>query len=139
MSTPEVFIDGLLNVTLVKGLVRLDFFSMSATETQKDGQPVPELRQRLIVNPQSLLEVYQSLQVAIMALNEKGVVNMRPLGNDPAPPTLAPQPQALPTGSAHAAALQADGGGTTEPRGPAGEVLPRPLPRSRNFPSTLGN
>lgn len=128
MSNPEVFVDGLLNVTLVKGLVRLDFFTLSATETQKDGQPAPELRQRLIMNPQSLVEVFQSLQVAIMALNEKGVVNVRPIVNDPAPPPLMVAPPALP------------GAGPTAPGDPAAAPIDTPPPpRSRNFPTTMGN
>lgn len=131
MSNPELFIDGLLNVTLVKGLVRVDFFSLSATETLKDGQPAPQFRQRLVMQPQALLEIVQSMQVAINALNEKGLLNLKPRPNDPqiAPLSvgMAPLPEALAT------ALPA-----TDP--PAADAdAPPPRPRSRNFPSTMGS
>lgn len=126
MSPPDIFVDGLLNVTLMKGLVRLDFYSLSATESQKDGQPLPEFRQRVVLTPQALLEVVQSMQVAIRALGEKGVLNLRLPSNDPqiAPPPgvvgHAPQPAAEPI-----------------PPVESQEETSAPRPRSRNFPSTM--
>lgn len=130
MSNSEVFVDGLLNVTLVKGLVRLDFFTLSATETQKDGQPAPAFRERLVMNPQSLMEVYQSLHVAIMALNEKGVIGIKPPPAlalpHPGPVAAAPAPSVAPPHSNPIASPDAD-------------PIAKAAPKSRNFPTTMGN
>jgi hypothetical protein len=134
MSDPELFVDGLLNVTLVKGLVRVDLFSLSATETQKDGQPTPQFRQRLVMHPQSLVEIMKSLQVAINALTEKGVLNLKLPSNDlpiapPVQTAMAPQ-----TDHPAPAVDETTSSGSS---GADADASPLNRPRSRNFPSTM--
>lgn len=152
MSDSELFVDGILNVTLMKGLVRVDLYSLSATEAQKNGQPLPEFRQRLVMHPQALLEMMQSLQVAINALNQKGMLNLKLPSNDPQmPPPMGAALGAgavgiplvsagLPAGAA-APATAPDHAQPAEPQEAAEPAAPAPAnrPRSRNFPSTLSS
>lgn len=73
-SSTELFIDGVINVSLVKSLVRIDLYSLSATETQPDGTPKPEFRQRLIMHPTALPDIHRSIQFAVAALRERGLI-----------------------------------------------------------------
>lgn len=75
MSNTELFIDGVINVSLVKGLVRIDLYSLSATEQQGDGSAKPEFRQRLILHPSALPDIHRSLQFAVAALRERGLIS----------------------------------------------------------------
>lgn len=118
----EIFADGIMNVVLTRGLVRIDWYSLSATEVEPDGTPRPEFRHRLLIHPDNLPHVLESLRLAVDALTEKGVLR-------PAMP--APRKQEVevrfdaasePAESADAKIVQ----GSSDGR-----------PRSRNFPSTL--
>lgn len=134
-SDPEIFVDGLLNVTLIKGLVRLDLYSLSATEAQKDGQPSPQFRQRLVMHPQALLEIVQSMQVAINALTEKGLLNLKLPSNGP---QVAPPPSAAGSMPEPPAPLAGVQDGVPPAAAPTESApAPAPRPRSRNFPSTM--
>lgn len=137
MNNPDLFVDGVLNVTLVKGMIRLDLFSLSATD-YRDGQPQPEFRQRLVMSPQTMVALQQELQAAIVALRERGLIPMMPTGGGPqvpAPPKAAgseaagPEPREASVDEPAAAPPPA-----AEPQPPS----PPRTPRSRNFPSTLG-
>lgn len=149
MNNPDLFVDGVLNVTLVKGMIRLDLFSLSATD-YRDGQPQPEFRQRLVMSPQTLMGLQQELQAAIVALRERGLIPMTPAGGGPqmsapltaqaAPSHKAAAPEAP---SAHLEPPSVAAG--TEPAAaPASAAAaqqqppstPR-TPRSPNFPSTM--
>lgn len=148
MNNQDLFVDGVLNVTLVKGVIRLDLYSLSATTYNKDGHPQPEFRQRLVMNPQTLLAIQQDIQGAIAALRERGLMPMPPQPGGPQiSVAVAAHHEALPTTqSAPAPTLTAQ---TEQPRPepppqpliapPSVEPAPAPrTPRSRNFPSTMG-
>lgn len=146
MNNPDLFVDGVLNVTLVKGMIRLDLFSLSATD-YRDGQPQPEFRQRLVMSPQTLVALQQELQAAIVALRERGLIPMMPSGGGPQVPTpLMAQSvtPSKPAAGSDASGLEPREASADDPTAaplPAAEPQPpsppRP-PRSRNFPSTLG-
>lgn len=70
----ETFVDGVLNVVLTKGVVRIDFFALSPTEVSALGEPCPVFRHRLILHPDQLPEVLGSLQVATDALRNRGLI-----------------------------------------------------------------
>lgn len=153
MKTPDLFVDGVLNVTLVKGMIRLDLFSLSATE-YRDGQPQPEFRQRLVMSPQTLVTLQQELQGAIVALRERGLIPMTPSGGGPQVSASLAAPAAVQAAplSKTAVGAEASGPAGPEPReasadepaaAPPPAAEPQPpspprTPRSPNFPSTLG-
>lgn len=159
MNNQDLFVDGILNVTLVKGVIRLDLYSLSATNYNKDGHPQPEFRRRLVMNPQTLIAFQQDIQGAITALRERGLMPLPPQSgsggpqmsvypaaqNGPAvePPAAAPspspsaRPETEPAPEAPPPSLAAP---TAPETPPASETEPRPRsPRSRNFPSTMGS
>ncbi len=128
----EIFADGIMNVVLTRGLVRIDWYSLSPTEVGPDGAPSPEFKHRLIVHPDNLPQVLDSLRFAVDALRERGVLSSLPAA--PLETTGASfQPAGLP---------DAEGGHDEPPPPPPPTVAEaKPMePRrawSANFPSTV--
>ncbi|MBF0374341.1 MAG: hypothetical protein HQL39_13110 [Alphaproteobacteria bacterium] len=119
---PELYIDGLLDVSFARGIVRVDVYSYSATEKHANGQPKPELRQRMVMGSQAFIDFVNGLQLAVQSLREKGALP----GGAPTVPAVAPP--AEPAAEAQPS--------TPEPAQPEPEAAPtvRHRPRSPNFP-----
>lgn len=114
--SPELYVDGLLDVSFARGTVRLDLYSLSATETEPNGQPKPAHRQRLVMSAQSFVDFIGTLQAAGQSLRDKGV-----FGPQPAQQPQAGQPVAQQAVQAAAAeAVQAEVAPTAAPGADAG-------------------
>jgi hypothetical protein len=100
---PELFADGVLDVGFGNGMVRIDLFSLSATQRGPDGQPLPAVRQRLVMSLPGFLSSLQAMEGMRRRLEEAGVL---------------PPRDALSAGSASEASPPAE---------------PPPHPRSPNF------
>jgi hypothetical protein len=74
----EVFADGISEVNIAAGIVRINFVSYSATEKDAKGNPTRELRHRVVTTPQGVLELYASMKQVIDKLVETGVLQRRP-------------------------------------------------------------
>jgi len=83
-SIPELFADGVLDIGFGNGVVRIDLFSLSATRRDPNGQPQPELRQRLITTPQGFLSGLAAMEGMCRRLEQAGVLAPRQ------PPATAP-------------------------------------------------
>ncbi|HEX3483912.1 MAG TPA: hypothetical protein VHT51_02560 [Micropepsaceae bacterium] len=79
----EVFADGISEVNIAAGVVRVNFVSLSATEKDEKGTPLRELRQRIVMTPAGVLELYSAMQQVVEKLIEAGTIQRRP--NDAAP------------------------------------------------------
>src|SRR5437867_1700509 len=92
---PEVFVDGIGRIGFVDGMVRIELISRSGAETDEQGRPRPEVRQRLIMTLNAFLQGLQAQQSVIAKLQEAGVlrVDAAPAAGTPAP---APTPAVLP-------------------------------------------
>jgi hypothetical protein len=76
--TSEVFADGVSEVNIAGGIVRINFVSLSATLKDEKGIPVRELRQRIVTTPQGVIELYNAMQQVIEKLIENGTLQRRP-------------------------------------------------------------
>ena len=76
--TSEIFADGVSEVNIAGGIVRINFVSLSATLKDEKGTPVRELRQRIVITPQGVLELYGAMQQVIEKLIATGVLQRRP-------------------------------------------------------------
>jgi hypothetical protein len=70
----EVFADGVSEVNIAGGIVRINFVSLSATLKDDKGTPVRELRQRVVLTPQGVLELNGAMQQVIEKLISTGVL-----------------------------------------------------------------
>lgn len=73
----QVFVDGVFNVGIQDGAVRIDFFTHSPTQRDSEGKPARQFSQRLITSPQGFLQVYSSLDRLVTQLEERGLVQRR--------------------------------------------------------------
>ncbi len=76
--TNEVFADGVSEVNIAGGIVRINFVSLSATLKDEKGTPVRELRQRIVLTPQGVLELNGAMQQVIEKLIATGVLQRSP-------------------------------------------------------------
>lgn len=83
---PELFADGLFDIGFGNGVVRLDLFSLSATRRDAGGQPLPELRQRVIMTLPGFLSALAAMEGMRQRLTQAGVLTPPPASVPPAAP-----------------------------------------------------
>ncbi len=76
-TIPEVYADGTYEIGFANGMVRIDLFSLSATDKDDEGRPTREVRQRIIMNAQGFLDTLGSMQRMGVRLEEAGVLRRR--------------------------------------------------------------
>ncbi|MCG5238982.1 hypothetical protein [Azospirillum doebereinerae] len=126
---PELYADGILDVGFGNGMVRIDLFSLSPLRKDENGQPLPAIRQRVVMSLQGFLSslgamdgMRQRLEAAGI-LVPNGVPNVAPADAAPRPP--GPFAVAAPT-----AAMT--GGSLPSPVAAPAPSMPVP-PKSPNF------
>lgn len=71
----QTFIDGVGDVRLFDGVVRMDLLVRSATHRNKaDGQPAVEIVSQLVMSPHAFLRVADALGRTLREMKEKGLV-----------------------------------------------------------------
>jgi hypothetical protein len=70
----ETFVDGVINIALVRGMVRIEFGSYSASDTNDDGQPALFSRHQVVMTPQAFLNSFGNMERMLNLLVEKGVL-----------------------------------------------------------------
>jgi hypothetical protein len=68
MTEKQVFSDGIGQITVIGGMVRLDFVTYSPTEKDAKGQYLPVFCQRIVMNPESFLHATAKMQEAAKAI-----------------------------------------------------------------------
>lgn len=70
----EVFADAIGEITVTGGIVRLDLVSLSASQRDANNQPVPELRQRVIMSVEGFANSFEVMSKAMHGLIEAGAI-----------------------------------------------------------------
>ena len=70
----DIFVDGVINIALVKGMIRVEFGSYSASEKGADGGPAIFNKYQLVLTPQAFLETFGNMERMLNLLKDKGVV-----------------------------------------------------------------
>ncbi len=73
----EVFADGIGEITLSGGMVRIDLVSMVGTQKSKDEQPKLEFKQRIVMPPDGFLRSFSAMENLVKQLIEAGLVKPR--------------------------------------------------------------
>ena len=81
----ELFADGIGEITLSGGMVRLDLVSMVGTQKDKDQPPKMEVRQRVVMPPDGFLRSFSAMENLVKQLIDAGLVKPRD-GENPANP-----------------------------------------------------
>lgn len=75
MAIREEYVDGVSQIHLVNGMVRVDFFRAEPKEGQEKPDQVPF--ERIILNPQGFLSALSAMQQLADKMVEAGVLQKR--------------------------------------------------------------
>lgn len=74
----DLYSDGIGEITITSAIVRIDMMSLSATEKDGQGQPMPVFRQRIIMPIEAFANAADLVQKALNGLIEAGAVHRGP-------------------------------------------------------------
>lgn len=73
----EIFADGIGEITLTGPTVRIDLVSLSPSDRDADGNPLPVFKQRIIMPIESFMNSYDLIHRVANELIEGGAVKRR--------------------------------------------------------------
>jgi hypothetical protein len=124
---PELYADGVFDIGFGNGMVRIDLFSLSALRKDDNGQPLPAIRQRVVMSLPGFLASLSALEGMRQRLEAAGVLPP----NTGAVPVPAPAPSPAFQSPVQAPIQPASPTGPSP--SPATPVPPAGRPRSPNF------
>ena len=71
---PELYADGVFDIGFGNGMVRIDLFSLSALRKDANGQPLPAIRQRVVMSLPGFLASLSALEGMRQRLEAAGVL-----------------------------------------------------------------
>jgi hypothetical protein len=96
----QIFSDGIGQITIIGGAVRLDFITYSPSEKDAKGQPAPVFCQRVVMSLEGFMQSAAKLQEAALAVSK---LVQRARESQPPEAVPAPAPQAAPQAAPAAA------------------------------------
>lgn len=69
----EIFFDGVESIHILNGTVRMDMFTLQPPK-ESNGNPVPVVKERVIVSLQTFLNMHTSMKKLVDKLIEDGLV-----------------------------------------------------------------
>lgn len=95
--TQEVFADGIGEIVLSGGMVRMDLVAMTGSQRDDENQPKLEFRQRVVMPPDGFLRSFSAMEDLVKQLIKAGLVKPRDGENaQPAEPSPASEPPKSP-------------------------------------------
>ena len=70
----HTFIDGVGDIRLRDGVIRMDLLALSPTVRDKEGNPVPQLVDQLVMSPVAFGRMVQSMGQTIQQLQKQGLI-----------------------------------------------------------------
>ena len=74
------FIDGVGEIRMRDGVVRMDLLALSPVRRDKEGNPVPEFVEQLVMSPEAFLRMFRSLAGTVQEMQNKGILRRREEG-----------------------------------------------------------
>ncbi|MEL6582599.1 MAG: hypothetical protein AAFQ36_02095 [Pseudomonadota bacterium] len=76
MSNQE-FVDGVQEITIQGGIVRVDYFTYSAEEKDASGKPAKVFAKRLLLSPEAFLQSFSAMERIVDQLVERGAIKRK--------------------------------------------------------------
>lgn len=70
----HTFIDGVGDLRLHEGIVRMDLLALSPTGRDKDGNPSPEFVSQIVMSPAAFLRTVSALGDTVRQMQEQGML-----------------------------------------------------------------
>lgn len=89
----HIYCDGIGRIAIIGGVVRLDLFTYSPTETDANGNPRPVLSHRIVMGTEGFAHSSEKVVEAVQFLARNRAPQPQPRTAPPAPPQPPPRPQ----------------------------------------------
>lgn len=87
----QKYCDGVEEISITSGIVRVDFYHYTAGAKDKDGRPPRELSHRVLLSPEAFVQTFTAFEQVVKQLQDKGLLQRRDAaGGKPAGATAAP-------------------------------------------------
>ena len=70
----HTFIDGVGEIRLQDGVIRMDLLALSPTQRDKEGNPVPQFVEQLVMSPVAFGRMVQAMGKTIRQAQEQGLI-----------------------------------------------------------------
>jgi hypothetical protein len=126
----QIFCDGIGRISVIGGLVRLDLFTYSPSETDANGQPRPILSHRIVMGMEGFARSGEKVLDAMQQINraQAGQPGAAPTAPQPAQPQAAPRPAPPPQQQPQA---------QPQPQAVPAPPPPQPQPQSQPQPGAV--
>jgi hypothetical protein len=71
------FCDGVEEVSITSGIVRIDFFHYAPGERAKDGRPPRNASHRVLLSPEAFVQTFTALEQVVKQLQDKGLLQRK--------------------------------------------------------------
>lgn len=69
------FCDGVMDISITNGVVRVDFFNYTNGERDKNGNPPREFSHQTVLTPEAFLQTYTAFDQMVNELVERGLLS----------------------------------------------------------------
>ena len=83
MASQDIFADGIGEITLSGGMVRMDFVRLVGSQNDAENKPRLEFTQRVVMPPDGFLRSYSAMENLVKQLMDAGLVKSREGGDGP--------------------------------------------------------
>jgi hypothetical protein len=73
----QKYCDGVEEISITSGVVRVDFYHYTAGPKDKDGRPARELSHRVLLSPEAFVQTFTAFEQVVKQLQEKGLLQRR--------------------------------------------------------------
>ena len=87
----QIFCDGIGRIAIIGGVVRLDLFTFSPSETDANGNPRPVLSHRIVMGTDAFLRSSEKVVEAVQAIGRGRAQTQQPQQPRPQGPQWPPQ------------------------------------------------
>ena len=70
----HTFVDGVGDIRLREGVVRMALLALSPTRRDQEGSPVPQFVDQLVMSPRAFLRMVSALGDTVRQMQEKGML-----------------------------------------------------------------
>jgi hypothetical protein len=77
MASEDIFADGIGEITLSGGMVRMDFVTLVGSQNDAENKPRLEFRQRVVMPPDGFLRSFSAMENLVKQLMDAGLVKSR--------------------------------------------------------------
>ena len=82
----HTFIDGVGDIRLHEGIIRMDLLALSPTKRDKESNPVPQFVDQMVMSPHAFLRMVSALGDTVKQMRDKGMLGETPAAGDEAKP-----------------------------------------------------